>query len=481
MLVLAPGGIVRRRGVAALEAFTRCRPPASLICLERDSGMVLAQVHRGVVLLVEVIIATGLSERGGEADGAGRKEKVWRMKLGGKDTGGCEETLLKKGKPVDLEGNDCFEPGEPFHFHERSSNVGQRGLDPMIDEIEQLTWNLSSANQQQNKSNMSGNVVETVDVSDAGHVVLPDDVADTVASFSLHKDSLVLNNEDKGAVREGAQDTVHAGLIAAELQEQPSQDVRGTAVHQVDSNLLAEKVIERACPGDPLNFLGLTECAARQDVGPANELGQMGLLKTVAGPIQQTSSEDSVSHDVPGQALNFDLNVACPNLVGEFLNEELHAQPDITILGAAQGRLNKEHTGQKVAVRGVNRYAVPLKRALLCTPLMRPKVSQAKKHPSESSSAGQNVRRHNKNVHKSVLGISLDEQATTMLVRTVGVLREGDKLTEEAIQQFGEQLAAPLHADVVGDMRAKIGLPEVSGRDALSGLLGEAGDDEVFA
>ncbi|CAN6223909.1 unnamed protein product [Urochloa humidicola] len=87
---------------------------------------------------------------GGGVAEAGRKEEE-RVKLRGNGTGGCEEIVAEKGKPVHLEGNDCFDPAVPFQFRERSIDIGQRGSDPMLDE---LTGNLSGANKQNSGGNM---------------------------------------------------------------------------------------------------------------------------------------------------------------------------------------------------------------------------------------------------------------------------------------------------------------------------------------
>ncbi|CAN6291716.1 unnamed protein product [Urochloa humidicola] len=64
--------------------------------------------------------------------GVAAAEKVWKVKLGGKGTGGCGELVAEIGKSGSIDGNDCFESVVPFHFGETGM-----GVDPMLDEAEQ--------------------------------------------------------------------------------------------------------------------------------------------------------------------------------------------------------------------------------------------------------------------------------------------------------------------------------------------------------
>ncbi|CAN6218959.1 unnamed protein product [Urochloa humidicola] len=404
---------------------------------------------------------------GGMAAEGGRRDKVWRPRVRGNDTGGCDK---EKGMPTSLGGNDCMEPADTFRFGERPPVTRQRVEDPKVLAVSPSAPRVPSGQREEETKR----VEETVAASDA-QVMDHEKSAGTGVPPPVHE-------EDDGVVNEGLQETVHADLQNAEQQMQPSQ---GASLADQDrdrlvSNLPAED--QSARMEDSLIGLGLHESKAQSALGLSDEVDNgLGLQESHAQNALGLSDEvDNIVEKAAEEhrELPFDLNVECTAVLEERMNGRSQDSSgtelsERVVLRAADSRINKEHTGQRVTGRGVNRYAVPLRKALLCTPLMRPKVNQSKKQPAATKHSS-------KNATRSVPVASLDEQAAALLMRMAGILGEGEGVTEETTHQFGEQLTRPLQDDIVGDMRVTFGLPETGGKDALSGLLGEVGNDDVL-
>ncbi|CAO2162979.1 unnamed protein product [Urochloa humidicola] len=145
-----------------------------------------------------------------------------------------------------------------------------------------------------------------------------------------------------------------------------------------------------------------------------------------------------------------------------------------TILGSADGRINK-HTKDaaigKAAPKSVARFAVPLKKALLCNPAARAKVPHTKKMAQTNA-----VREKNSGSKEGTKkpAMTIEDQASLLLMKATGVVEEGGSITEEAEQAFGEQFIDPLIEEPVTDIRIALGLPGMGRADVLGALVTEA-------
>ncbi|CAL4913002.1 unnamed protein product [Urochloa decumbens] len=293
------------------------------------------------------------------------------------------------------------------------------------------------------------------------------DLAPQTQKAGDHAGTVRLPSSEQIALAQGsvAAEPEHACLLKDGGNQLPSMQAGGQgseiAVALGDDRTVADEELI-AQDAERLVTVALSEIWAQNCVG---SLGEKAQEETNATPCSNG----------PAHGLDFDLNVGFLDVDAQPVSENM-AAPERMILGTAEGRLNRDITIPRSGTRGVARFAVPLKRALLSNPPMRLKTCQAKKHTVDSAS-----RRQGKGAVKSGMGISLDEQAATLLMKTAGVLGVNDKMTDEAKKQFGEKLATPLQEDVVGDIRAAFGIPEGGDRDALSGLLGVADEDESFA
>ncbi|CAO2175308.1 unnamed protein product [Urochloa humidicola] len=159
------------------------------------------------------------------------------------------------------------------------------------------------------------------------------------------------------------------------------------------------------------------------------------------------------------------------------LDTQAHA--DRNILGAAEGRLNKEAkegAAHKPMARTMTRFAVPLRKALLGTPMIRGKASAAKRFVQ-----AENVLTERKRASKSApknVALSIDEQATALLMRATGVIAADEIPTDEAHQAFGETFIDSMIHKPVQDIRIALGLPGEGRVDVLGVLAAEAADSD---
>ncbi|CAL5095429.1 unnamed protein product [Urochloa decumbens] len=147
-------------------------------------------------------------------------------------------------------------------------------------------------------------------------------------------------------------------------------------------------------------------------------------------------------------------------------------------LGPADGRLNKvgrDSGGPNHGIKGAACFAVPLKRALLCTPAHKPKTLQAKKKASQ----GDNYAECSVRKSKMESAGSLDDRATALLIKTSGIIEDNEQLTEAACETFRNQFVMPMQNDLLLNMRDTFGLPDSGGVDALSPLICEADGDDA--
>jgi hypothetical protein len=115
---------------------------------------------------------------------------------------------------------------------------------------------------------------------------------------------------------------------------------------------------------------------------------------------------------------------------GELFGQTQDGASSREILEATENRLNKDPLDAhclKSGSRGMIRFAVPLKKVLLCNPSSRPWASIAKKQaPAEGSATNKPDKK--KGVKASCVLSTLDDQATMLLMMTCGILGEGEQL-----------------------------------------------------
>ncbi|CAN6275443.1 unnamed protein product [Urochloa humidicola] len=178
--------------------------------------------------------------------------------------------------------------------------------------------------------------------------------------------------------------------------------------------------------------------------------------------------------------LPFDLNQAVPFPPPPATGLQVLAPATATVcdntprvvLGTAEARLNKDEK-DKAGPKSAVRFAVPLKKALLCNPMARSKSSGTKKQ-LQNESVLKERKKANRGTGKKI-NLPIDEQATVLLMKAAGVITEDAQLTEEAQQQFGETFTEPLLDKPVRDIRIALGLPGDGRVDALGVLVSEAG------
>ncbi|CAL5027574.1 unnamed protein product [Urochloa decumbens] len=196
-------------------------------------------------------------------------------------------------------------------------------------------------------------------------------------------------------------------------------------------------------------------------------------LSACEAPSPILTSSDGVGTMFAGL---FDLNEDAP-IVDEAT--ELHG--DGAVLKDATDRLNtetKEYNGHRPGTRGLSRFAIPLRKALLCPPAHKTKTPKLKRHVTQDvlPTTSGNKSAHVAGVHEHA---SIDEQATAFLMKTAGILVGDETMTVEAQQRFGNSFVMPLQFDKVADMRIAFDLPAEGNADKLSSLVGEDFTDDV--
>ncbi|CAN6381723.1 unnamed protein product [Urochloa humidicola] len=187
----------------------------------------------------------------------------------------------------------------------------------------------------------------------------------------------------------------------------------------------------------------------------------------------------------------FDLNLGCESMQEFETSSEENAggkgpvdgRAQRIVLGEADGRLNKDgRQNHKHHARGVARFAVPLKKSLLCNPTVKTK----------SGGSGPGLEKKSVRKHASGLSqvtpsmmsgeaaglpkkfLSVPDQATALLMKKSGII-EGDEVpSEEAQAKFREQFIDPLQTTVVGDLRDTFGLSDGGGADLFSAIAIDA-------
>ncbi|CAL5049708.1 unnamed protein product [Urochloa decumbens] len=125
------------------------------------------------------------------------------------------------------------------------------------------------------------------------------------------------------------------------------------------------------------------------------------------------------------------------------------------------------------SARGMARMQIPLKKALLTNPVLRPRAAHMKKANADGAhSEVKAQRRTPRIVPKGASDLSLDDQATVLLMKTSGVISDEETVDAVAQEKFGTQFAEPLTENVVGDMRVTFGIQKEA--DLLGALAIDA-------
>lgn len=137
--------------------------------------------------------------------------------------------------------------------------------------------------------------------------------------------------------------------------------------------------------------------------------------------------------------------------------ELVHLADASLVLCDADGRLNKEPLPRN-QYRGVPRYAAPQGKSLLCNPGHKSKSSTCKKASSEAFPPNQSVKKNVKTTIKGNSTRSVDERATTLLLKTSALVTGSEPATAAIHEQFGGQFVGPMDDALVGGMRTVFGI-----------------------
>ncbi|CAN6241913.1 unnamed protein product [Urochloa humidicola] len=435
---------------------------------------------------------------------------VWRWLVKG------QHDKLKEGCSV--QSQQSTEPGDSFRLHENPAFVSW-ATDPMLDEA-----GLGKAGPARQQRSVEPTAVhqglafpEPVLEQDTG--VGP---AEQRAGVPCHSHDRLANPEGDGdllhcvdAQREMTGDTTphhvgsepgneRAGLLASEQQGEEGLNVEdfsssvaqdglgkqhvnnsGSVVPRVSVTAsLGEEVVVPATDDDPtpVDGPGITEGADQQEdqleeaasrqVGDAAGLVAAEEGGLVTGVIPR-----------PNRGLLIDLNEVCgdgPDS-GSIMGPECGGPAQVLdqgakareVLGEADRRLNcdeRNHPAHRPQPRGIARFAVPLKKSLLCNPMPRSRGGNNKK------GAAHDDKRIGKAVKKAASAQPPEEKATTLLMRTMGVLSDEELPSTEAQEKFGLEFVAPVLNSLMGNMRNVLGMSTQGGRGVLDELIVEADD-----
>ncbi|CAL4930149.1 unnamed protein product [Urochloa decumbens] len=172
------------------------------------------------------------------------------------------------------------------------------------------------------------------------------------------------------------------------------------------------------------------------------------------------------------------------NAVEGLMDKELAmwpAEPRVQLYAAPKGQKITRTTSTSIrdkrkmqtqttmrGMKGVARFALPLRKALLANPMTRPKLAHMKKLRGAHADKGERANA----TSRSSLRMSLDDQATVLLMRKSGVLgvdEQLDTIDANLQEQFVIQLVEPLKDGVLGNMRETFAIKE--GRPDVFGAL----------
>ncbi|CAL4993205.1 unnamed protein product [Urochloa decumbens] len=118
--------------------------------------------------------------------------------------------------------------------------------------------------------------------------------------------------------------------------------------------------------------------------------------------------------------------------------------------------------------KGLSRFVIPLRKSLLCQPVHKTKTPKPRRQAPED---GQLVAVGKKTAVHGQSTQTIDEQATSFLMKTTGTIVGDEEMSEEAQLRFGSRFVMPLHNDTIGDMRVAFDLPAEGNADKLSPLM----------
>ncbi|CAN6176449.1 unnamed protein product [Urochloa humidicola] len=208
--------------------------------------------------------------------------------------------------------------------------------------------------------------------------------------------------------------------------------------------------------------------------GPVRGQTQLEVGSLLDGlPFDLNQELDALQHDsAPAVATETAAAAVCSGTTA-------HRTTDRVILGAAEGRLNKdtkEGAPHKSAGRNITRFAVPLRKALLGNPIARGRIASAKRNAQTGSTVADKKKgTHDATKHPN---LPIEEQATMLLMKATGVIGADEFPTEAAHNAFGEQFTEPPVTEPVYDIRIALGLPGEGRADVLGVLVNEAADSD---
>ncbi|CAL4962704.1 unnamed protein product [Urochloa decumbens] len=188
----------------------------------------------------------------------------------------------------------------------------------------------------------------------------------------------------------------------------------------------------------------------------ADEFRLDEMRKSAAGAV----AKENVAPNMLAAGLQIDLNL-------EEQAEELEQEPEAILVDACSvPKEGKGHMANRAAPRGISCFTVPLKRSLLCTPILKPKNGCVKQCSNSVSAA---VKQREGKKGNKVLPV--EEKATTILMKASDIIGEDETVTESAQEKFGGLFVDPMEAGLMGNMRNALGMPSGGGADEFSTLL----------
>lgn len=164
----------------------------------------------------------------------------------------------------------------------------------------------------------------------------------------------------------------------------------------------------------------------------------------------------------------FDLNMGLEELPDVPTAQGLQSHPH----HEASGRLNREprnHPGPRGLGRGIAMFSIPLKKALLCNPAVRPKSTLSKKKYAHELD-----RKENGVGSSGSVSLTVDDKASAMLMRASGITGDHEAPTEVAHQQFVGQFVDPMQAGLAGGLRDVFGMQQIGNGGSLEVLVADA-------
>ncbi|CAN6276849.1 unnamed protein product [Urochloa humidicola] len=124
----------------------------------------------------------------------------------------------------------------------------------------------------------------------------------------------------------------------------------------------------------------------------------------------------------------------------------------------------------RASARCVSFFTMPLKRSLLCNPVIRSKtLHHKKKNPSAEGSTS-----FNRSASNGAVKGTIEEQAAALLIRNSGIVAGSAQIKDGDLQRFGEQFVTSMPVDLEGSMRQTFGLPSQGEDDYLGPLMIDA-------